>query len=110
MLEERYEVVQEINDFGLLNLVVGVIKNTATDIKYGSGVIYEICPVCMTSNKETTELCKNCGTTLHYRKEEAEEFLETQWFEELMSVICKNPTKIKWLIKNRDVTQRRNYE
>lgn len=101
---------EEITDSGLLNLVLGVIKNTATDIRYGSGVVYEICPNCKISNKDTSEFCKKCGTQLRYRKEEAEEFLETIWFEELISVISSNPTKVRWLIKNREVSQRRMYE
>jgi len=102
--------VGEISDFGLINLVVGVIKNTATDIKYGSGVIYEICPNCNSTNREDREVCKVCGAILHYRKEEAEKFMESIWFEELVSVITEDSTRVRWLIKNKDVSQRRSYE
>ena len=102
--------METITDFGLINLVMGVIRSTASDVRFGSGVVYEVCPVCFTTNNDNCFICKKCGAVLRFRNEVAEEFMETQWFEELMSVICKNPTRIKWLIRNRELAQRKKYE
>ena len=77
-----------ISDLGLINLVGGIIRNTSQDIHY--------------ANVNTEE------GAIDFL--EAEIFLQSQWFEELVSIFPKDPDKIKCMIYNKKIAYRRSYE
>lgn len=105
--------MESISDLGLINLIGGIIRITAQDIRYGSGVVYSECINCMSEVKPKDYrdmICTYCGSALVYCNETAESFLESELFEDLASVIDQNTNKVKWLIRNKKVSIRRNCE
>ncbi len=71
-----------LSDFGLTNLIFGIIRSAAQDIHYGS--------------KDS--------------KKSARKFVKTIWFEDLVEAVQQNPDEVRILILSRRAAYRRYYE
>ena len=71
-----------MNYSGFLNLIIAIFRLTAQDLRYGNAK----------------------------SKQEANEFLESQWFEDLCDVFSTDPKIVKYRIKNSPVSWRERYE
>ena len=76
------EEQHEITQTGLINLILAIFRYTAQDIRYGSK--------------------KN--------REEALEFLETEFFDHLCSIFTIDKRRIRKMIKENPVSWRDKYE
>ena len=71
-----------LSDFGLTNLIFGIIRSTAQDIHYG--------------NEES--------------KNSAKIFVRTMWFEDLVEAVQQSPNEVRRLILSQRATYRKHYE
>ena len=71
-----------ISDEGITNIIVAMLRYVAQDIRYGSKAV----------------------------KEDALEFLESDWYKELCDVLGLNAKKLKQMILSNKVSWRDKYE
>ena len=71
-----------MRDSGLANLIIAIFRLTAQDLRYGNA----------------------------NAKREANEFLESQWFEDLCEIFKTDPKIIRYRIKHSPVSWREVYE
>lgn len=71
-----------MTDIGLVGLVLAMFRSAAQDLRYG--------------NKKL--------------KKDANEFLDSQWFEELCVLFPTDPKRIRYMIRNNKVAWRNKYE
>ena len=72
----------DMTDTGLVGLVLAIFRGTAQDLRYGS----------------------------KGAKKSANEFLDSQWFEELCVLFPTDPKRIRHMIRNNKVAWRDKYE
>lgn len=72
----------QITDTGLIGLILALFRGAAQDLRYG--------------NKKA--------------KKSANEFLGSQWFEDLCTIFPTDPKRIKYMIRNNKVAWRDKYE
>jgi hypothetical protein len=102
-----------ISDLGIINLIGGIICNLANDLRYRSGIVYVFCPSCerkleiIDFEKKT---CLQCGEPVCEYNTAAEEFLESEWFDTIVSSYRLDTKRVKWLIRNKKITARKSHE
>ena len=73
---------EQLDDVGLLNLIIAILRITAQDIRYGNNV----------------------------NREDALEFLESDLFEDICFIFNMDMKKVKNLILTSSIRQRKKYE
>ena len=97
-----------MHDAGLTNFVLAIFRHAAQDIRYGTTERRNWKPNEETGKIEHLPSGKYIKVNL---KDEANEFLESQWFEEMCSIFKDiHPKKVRKMIRENPVCWRDKYE
>jgi hypothetical protein len=97
-----------LHDAGLTNLVLAVFRHTAQDLRYGKTECRNWDYNEQTEQVEPLPSGKSIRVNL---KDEANEFLESQWFEDMCGIFKDiEPKKVRKMIRENPVCWRDKYE